>query len=76
MDSLRSPQIVLAEDNPTDAWFIRQALGELEIHTDLLVISGCGEVLAAPLTAPSSLWQKGVFLEETCGKGARVELIR
>ncbi len=53
MDSLPSPQIVLAEDNSTDAWFVRQALGELKIHTDLLVISGCGEVLAAPLTAPS-----------------------
>ena len=32
-----------------------EVLGELEIHTELLVISGCGEVLAAPLTAPSPI---------------------
>ncbi len=53
MDSLCSPQIVLAEDNSTDVWLVREEPWELEIHIELLVISGCGEVLTAPLTASS-----------------------
>jgi hypothetical protein len=45
-------QIVLVEDNSTDVWLVREELWELAIHIELLVISGCGEVLTAPQTAP------------------------